>query len=166
MNVSKNWLFQSFLNLFESLLLDEDTLESYNEKQTEANEKREINKKKKAMNNQKSERDGASESDEDEIRDQVLKRRSTKIEQKWYDVIEPKVINLLIQKFIMSLIWGFGAQLMTSARPAFNLFLHEQIDQVFSPAHCLFDFKKRLDMNLFPKLNCNLFSIFFTNDYL
>ena len=48
--VSKNWIFRSFLNLFESLLLDEDTLESYNEKQTEANEKREINQKKKAMN--------------------------------------------------------------------------------------------------------------------
>ena len=32
LGVSKNWLFRSFLNLFESLLLDEDTLESYNEK--------------------------------------------------------------------------------------------------------------------------------------
>ena len=29
LTVTKNWLFRSFLNLFESLLLDEDTMESY-----------------------------------------------------------------------------------------------------------------------------------------
>ena len=47
--VSKNWLFRSFLNLFEALLLDIDTKESYLEKETEAKEKQEINEKKKAM---------------------------------------------------------------------------------------------------------------------
>lgn len=36
LQVSKNWVFRSFLNLFESLLLDNETLESYIEKQDEA----------------------------------------------------------------------------------------------------------------------------------
>ena len=45
-NVSKNWVFRSFLNLFESLLLDHDTMESYLEKQKEADEKEEMKKKK------------------------------------------------------------------------------------------------------------------------
>ena len=46
LSVSKNWLFRSFLNLFESLLLDSETKESYLEKENEAREKEEINKKK------------------------------------------------------------------------------------------------------------------------
>ena len=46
LSVSKNWLFRSFLNLFESLLLDTETKESYLEKENEAREKEEINKKK------------------------------------------------------------------------------------------------------------------------
>ena len=76
--VSKNWIFRSFLNLFESLLLDEDTLESYNEKQTEANEKREINQKKKAMNQMVSGRtDKTSESDEENLNKSTVNRRST-----------------------------------------------------------------------------------------
>ena len=81
--------------------------------------------------------------------------------QKWFDIIEPKVINLLVQKFVMAVIWGFGGHLMTSARPAYNIFMHELLDQVFAPSNCMFEFKKRLDMNQFPKANCNLFSIFF-----
>lgn len=76
-------------------------------------------------------------------------------------------INLLVQKFIMAMIWGFGAHLMTSARPAYNYFMHELIDQVFGVTNCQLEFKKRLDMTLFPKSNCNLFSIFFhTKDVL
>ena len=47
--VSKNWLFRSFLNLFESLLFDKDTRESYLEKETELKEKAEINEKKRVM---------------------------------------------------------------------------------------------------------------------
>ena len=81
LGVSKNWLFRSFLNLFESLLLDDDTLESYNEKQNEANEKREINQKKKQMNHMKSSRtDKTSESDDDRFKSHVMtnQRRSTK----------------------------------------------------------------------------------------
>ena len=47
LSVSKNWLFRSFLNLFEALLLENETKESYIEKNNEVNEKKEINKKKK-----------------------------------------------------------------------------------------------------------------------
>jgi len=47
--VSKNWLFRSFLNLYESLLYGKDSKEAYLEKQNEANEKMEINKKKQSM---------------------------------------------------------------------------------------------------------------------
>ena len=43
LSVSKNWLFRSFLNIFESLLLDTETKESYLEKENEAREKEEIN---------------------------------------------------------------------------------------------------------------------------
>ena len=37
--VSKNWVFRSFLNLLESLLLENETKESYMEKENEAKEK-------------------------------------------------------------------------------------------------------------------------------
>ena len=49
LQVSKNWLFRSFLNLFASMLLDQETRESYIEKQDEAQAKKEINQKKKDM---------------------------------------------------------------------------------------------------------------------
>lgn len=56
-----------------------------------------------------------------------LKKRHTVIEQKYYDKCDPKEINKIVQKFIMSLIWGFGAPLTSMARPKYSLFLHEQI---------------------------------------
>ena len=49
LSVSKNWVFRSFLNLFESLLLDVETKESYIEKYNGASEKKDINKRKKVM---------------------------------------------------------------------------------------------------------------------
>lgn len=49
LKVQKNWVFRSFLNLFEALLFDKETRESYIEKQNEANEKKELNNQKKAM---------------------------------------------------------------------------------------------------------------------
>jgi len=61
----------------------------------------------------------------------------------------------------MALIWGFGASLSVSARPKYSLFLHEQIFKIFQPSSCHFEFKKRIDMQIFPRNNCNLFSIFF-----
>lgn len=75
--------------------------------------------------------------------------------------MDPRDINKIIQKFIMALIWGFGSPLTSSARPKYSLFLHEMIDKVFSAATCNFEFKKRIEMHLFPKSNANLFSIFF-----
>lgn len=66
----------------------------------------------------------------------------------------------------MSLIWGFGASLTAEARPKFSLFLHEMLDKVFASATCSFEFKKRIDMNIFPKSHMSLFSIFFhTKDH-
>jgi len=47
--VTKNWVFQSFLNLFESLLLDDETLEAYIERQDDLAAKKELNQKKRDM---------------------------------------------------------------------------------------------------------------------
>ena len=46
LGVSKNWLFRNFLNLYESLLFDADTRESFLEKERSINEKKELNLKK------------------------------------------------------------------------------------------------------------------------
>ena len=64
---------------------------------------------------------------------------------------------------MMAMIWGFGAPLTSSARPKYSMFLHELISKVFESSNCEFEFKKRVDMQLFPKHNCNMFSIFFHN---
>lgn len=67
----------------------------------------------------------------------------------------------------MSLIWGFGAPLTGPARPKYSTFLQELIQKAFMPSTNAFEFLKRVDMNLFPKSNCNLFSLFFhTKDCL
>jgi len=75
--------------------------------------------------------------------------------------VDPKVINQIVQKFLMAVIWGFGAPLASSARPKYSLFLQEIIQKVFSHEGSDFDFKKRIDMQLFPKATSNLFSVFF-----
>ena len=98
--------------------------------------------------------------------DEKAKKSSIK-QQKWYDTMDPREINNIIQKFIMALIWGFGASLTSPARPKYSLFLHEMIGKVFATSTCEFEFKKRIDMQIFPKNNTNLFSIFFhTADYV
>ena len=58
-------------------------------------------------------------------------RVKTVVEQKYFDVCDPKLINLIVQKFMMAIIWGFGASLSVTARPKYSLFLHEQILKVF-----------------------------------
>ena len=83
------------------------------------------------------------------------------VKQKYFDIVDPKEINKIVQKLIMSLIWGFGAPLTSPARPKYSLFLHEHIKNVFNPANCKFEFLKRVDINLFPKVTTNLFSVFF-----
>ena len=80
--------------------------------------------------------------------------------------MDPREINQIVQKFVMALIWGFGASLTTEARPMYSLFLHELLENVFAAATCNFEFKKRIDMNLFPKTTVNMFSVFFhTSDH-
>lgn len=72
--------------------------------------------------------DKTSEDEMDEDRansGNPLKKRNTIVEQKYYDKCDPKDINKIVQKFIMSLIWGFGAPLTSIARPKYSLFLHE-----------------------------------------
>jgi len=81
-------------------------------------------------------------------------------------MVDPKSINHIIQKFIMAMIWGFGASLSSPARPKYSLFLHETIQKVFSPSNNTFDFKKRIDMSLFPKSNHNLFTVFFESRHM
>jgi len=69
----------------------------------------------------------------------------TNTKQKYYDIIDSREINKIVQKFIMSLIWGFGAALTSSARPKYSLFLHELIQKAFS-TNCEFEFRKRVEM--------------------
>lgn len=89
-----------------------------------------------------------------------LSRKKTVVKQKYFDICDPKEVNNIVQQFIMALIWGFGSSLMGTARPKYSLFLHELISKLFSNSS-RFEFKKRIEMQLFPKSNCNLFSIFF-----
>ncbi len=63
--------------------------------------------------------------DDDESRKNIKQR--TAIVQKYYDIVEPKVINSIVQKCIMALVWGFGSSLTATARPKYSLFLHELI---------------------------------------
>jgi len=97
LNVSKNWLFRSFLNLFEALLLDNETKESYIDKNNEANEKKEINKKKKdqSRGELKSHRTDKTSDDDDDILNK-LGRRKTVVEQKYFDICDPKLINQIV----------------------------------------------------------------------
>ena len=60
----------------------------------------------------------------------------------------------------MSLIWGFGVSLTAPARPKYSLFLHELIQKRFGGS-CTFDFKKRVDMSLFPRSGCSLYQVSF-----
>ena len=91
LTVSKNWLFRSFLNLFESLLLDEDTMESYLAKQYEAKEKKEIAKKKLAMARSKT----RMENEDDESPEKQPLRASV-VRQKYFDIVEPREINKIV----------------------------------------------------------------------
>ena len=163
--VSKNWVFRSFLNVFESLLLDEETLESYIEKQNEAAAKKEINQKKRdlrTLTSQRTDRGDSMDDDDEELSHRKsMTRKSAPVKQRYFDIIDPGEINRIVQKFIMSLVWGFGSPLSSPARPKYSLFLLELIQKVFAPATCQFEFFKRVDTQLFPKSNNNLFSMFF-----
>lgn len=90
-------------------------------------------------------------------------KKKTAVKQKYFDICDPREINNIVQQFIMALIWGFGAPLMGAARPKYSLFLNELIPKLFSANNSPFEFKKRIEMQLFPKSNCNLFSIFFSS---
>ena len=95
LSVSKNWLFRSFLNLFESLLLGDDTRESYIEKQNEAKEKQEINLKKTALHRSKSHLHQMDDEEDEEAAalQRSLSRKATIVTQKWFDTMDPQTIN-------------------------------------------------------------------------
>ena len=103
-------------------------METYIEKYKGAQEKSEINKKKKAVlkggGGAADLSDGEEEQDELE-RSKSLLRSLSQTRQRWYDIVDPQEINCIIQKFVMALIWGFGAPLTASARPKYSLFLSE-----------------------------------------
>lgn len=63
----------------------------------------------------------------------------------YYDVIDPKKLNWVIQQFVMAVIWGFGAPLTVPARAKYSAFIHEFIKKVFDKQFCSFVFKKRID---------------------
>jgi dynein heavy chain len=170
--VSKNWQFQSFLNLFESLLLDGETKESLLEKEEEARQREEQLKKRasltslKTMGTMKS-----AKSDDDELSDRsqredddaelAPKKKKAARVVPYYDVMEPKRLNWVIQQLIMAIVWGFGAPLTVPARGKFSVFVNDTIKKVFSAAGCSFAFKKRIDQSQFPTHSADLFSLFY-----
>ena len=123
LKVSPNQQVRSFLNLFEGLLLDKDTKEVFLEREDEEKVKKEAHMKRQTSKNITSGRTNYTE-DEDEggltSRNKTLRQQKTQNAQKYFDVIEPKRINWLIQQFIMALIWGFGASLTAPARPQYS----------------------------------------------
>lgn len=84
----------------------------------------------------RTERTNSDYDDDDEENDElkrIMKQKTSVIKQRYYDIVDPKEINKIVQKLIMSLIWGFGAPLTSPARPNYSLFLHDLIKKVFAP---------------------------------
>ena len=158
--VSKNWQFNSFLNLFEALLLDGETKESLIEKEEEIREREEQMAKRASLtslNSLKAMNPAAAKAEEDNLSDQSpreddpdleasaqRKKKSTKAAP-YYDVMEPKKLNWVIQQFIMALVWGFGGPLTVPARSKYSVFINDSIKKIFSSTNCSFVFKKRID---------------------
>lgn len=169
--VSKNWQFNSFLNLFESLLLDGETKESLLEKEAEAREREEQLQKRQKLTSMKTEGSTAVKSDDEVLSDQSpldeadreasAPRKKTTREAPYYEVMEPKKLNWIIQQFIMAVIWGFGAPLTIPARTKYSVFINAMIKKIFSSPDSRFVFRKRIDQSQFPTLNANLFSMFY-----
>ena len=168
--VSKNWQFNSFLNLFESLLLDGETKESLLEKEEEAREREaQLQKRQQltSMKTMKTEGSATVKSDDEVFSDGALDgegdreasapRKKATREVPYYEVMEPKKLNWIIQQFVMALIWGFGAPLTIPARTKYSLFINTMIKKIFSR----FALRKRIDQSQFPAFNANLFSMFY-----
>ena len=65
----------------------------------------------------------------------------------YYDLMDPKRINWVIQEFVMALVWGFGAPLTVPARAKYSVFIHDTIKKLFSSQSCSFEFKRRIDQS-------------------
>ena len=115
---SKIWQFRSFLNLFESLLLNGETKASLRSKKKEAEETARI--KAKADLKVKSGTVSKQISDDSEAEQE---NEGRKLIQAYFDVVEPSLLNHIIQAFIMALIWGFGAPLLVTARDNYSQFI-------------------------------------------
>lgn len=141
---SKIWQFRSFLNLFESLLLNGETKASLRNKKKEAEEtarikaKVDLKVKNSAVSNQIS--DDSEAEQENEGRKHI---------QPYFDVVEPSQLNHIIQAFVMALIWGFGAPLLITARDNYSQFIQKILRTKFLES-CDFKFKKRVKLESFP----------------
>lgn len=142
---SKIWQFRSFLNLFESFLLNGETKVSLRNKQKEAEETAKI--KAKAELKVKSSLASKQLSDDSEAEKE---REGRKQVQAYFDVVEPSQINHIIQAFIMALIWGFGAPLLVLARDNYSRFIQDIVKKQFID-NCDFKFKKRVKHECFPQ---------------
>ena len=91
----------------------------------------------------------------------AVARKKTAKEVPYYEIMEPKRLNWIIQQFIMALVWGFGAPLTIPARNKYSLYINNMIKKVFSSSDNRFAFRKRIDQSQFPTLNANLFSVFY-----
>lgn len=115
--------------------------------------------------NQKKEERQEYKGDEEDLSDPEQKRKSPtkKLQQAYFDVVEPSLLNHRIQAFIMALVWGFGAPLVVSARDAFSTFIQQTVEKQFLD-DCKFKFKKRIKSETFPQKAFNLFDYFYHLD--
>ena len=128
------------------------------EKQKEAEETAKI----KAKADLKVNRGNASKAASDDS-DAEIEPESKKLVQAYFDIVEPSLINHVIQTFIMALIWGFGAPLLVPARDNYSAFVQGLLKRHFLD-NCDFKFKKRVKQECFPQSTQNLFNVFYNLD--
>lgn len=160
LSVSKNWVFRSFLNLFESLLLYNESMEQLIDRDDEERAREEARQQNLAKRTNRSDED-----DEHQDKPAMVASKSAAV-QKYYEggLVEPAEINKIIQQYVMAMIWGFGAQLTAPARRLYSDFLIDLIDKSFKDEKAThFEFKARIDTSNFPTppKGRNLFNIFY-----
>ena len=127
---SKNQQVRSFLNILESLL-----------KLSEAD-----NKPPEALQEETPV--------EEQLGGKPLKKEKPAVN--YYDLIEPRKLNHVLQLVLVALTWGFGAPLPLHVRRSLSDFIWFCADQIQNSALVV---KKRLDSNLLPPKDQNLFDL-------
>jgi len=114
MPVTKQWIVKTCLNLFESLLLQEDTRESLAKKEEEMRDKEEARKAYEALQGIQ--------------RKETMKRKSTFTEEK---KLSPEERTEIFSMFLMAATWSFGGALQYEGRKIFSEWLQSKVGALF-----------------------------------